>query len=82
MSKKRIISEIWLCKYHRKICTRKLFTSKFNFNFKRSLFKATAILLPLLGLTWLFGLLVVDGNSLVFAWIFTLLNSFQVNYLF
>ncbi len=50
----------------------------------RSLLKATLILLPLLGLTWVFGLLTVDQNSSVFAWIFTLLNSAQVciiNYL-
>ena len=36
------------------------------------------ILLPLLGLTWLFGFLAVNKESMVFAWIFTLLNSLQV----
>ena len=44
----------------------------------RSILKATVILLPLLGFTWLFGLLAVDENSLVFAWLFTLFNIFQV----
>lgn len=42
-----------------------------------SILKATVILLPLLGFTWLFGLLAVDENSLVFAWLFTLFNIFQ-----
>ena len=40
--------------------------------------KAAVILLPLLGLTWLFGFLAVNKESMVFAWIFTLLNSLQV----
>lgn len=45
----------------------------------RSIIKGTLILLPLLGLTWLFGLLTVNENTTVFAWIFTILNSFQVH---
>jgi len=44
----------------------------------RSLLKSTIILLPLLGLTWVFGLLAVNQNTIIFAWIFTILNSFQV----
>ena len=44
----------------------------------RSLLKATVVLLPLLGLTWVFGLLTVDQNTAFFAWIFTILNSLQV----
>ena len=46
----------------------------------RSLLKATIVLLPLLGLTWVFGLLAVNQNTIIFAWIFTILNSFQVLY--
>ena len=45
---------------------------------QRSLLKATVILLPLLGLTWLFGLLTLNSNSTVFAWLFTIFNSLQV----
>ena len=45
----------------------------------RTLLKATVILLPLLGITWMFGLLAVNQESSVFAWIFTILNSLQVN---
>ena len=41
--------------------------------------KATVILLPLLGITWVFGILAVNENSVVFPWIFTVLNSLQVN---
>ena len=36
------------------------------------------ILLPLLGITWVFGILAVNQESSVFAWIFTILNSLQV----
>ncbi|XP_029638725.1 cadherin EGF LAG seven-pass G-type receptor 1 isoform X1 [Octopus sinensis] len=40
--------------------------------------KATAVLLPLLGLTWTFGFLSVDSSStLVFTYIFTILNCLQ-----
>ena len=41
--------------------------------------KATIILLPLLGITWVFGLLAVNQESSVFAWTFTVLNSLQVS---
>ena len=48
----------------------------------RMILKATIILLPLLGITWVFGLLAVNQESSVFAWIFTVLNSLQVIDLF
>ena len=44
----------------------------------RSLIKGSLILLPLLGLTWVFGLFAVNENTAVFAWLFTILNSLQV----
>jgi len=40
--------------------------------------KASVILLPLLGLTWVLGLFAVNRNTLVFAWLFTIFNSLQV----
>ncbi|XP_065910885.1 adhesion G protein-coupled receptor L3-like isoform X2 [Dysidea avara] len=43
----------------------------------RKLLLATVILLPLLGLTWVFGLLAVNHETSVFSWIFTILNSLQ-----
>ncbi|XP_073252173.1 adhesion G-protein coupled receptor D1-like isoform X2 [Porites lutea] len=44
--------------------------------FKKSL-KACVILSPLLGVTWIFGLLAVTDAGLVFQYIFTILNSAQ-----
>lgn len=44
----------------------------------RATLKAILILLPLLGLTWVFGILTIDRNTTVFAWLFTILNSTQV----
>jgi len=46
--------------------------------FFRMVLKATLVLLPLLGITWVFGILAVNEESVAFAWIFTILNSFQV----
>lgn len=40
--------------------------------------KASLVLQPLLGLTWLFGLFAINENTTVFAWLFTLSNSLQV----
>ena len=45
----------------------------------RALLIAAFILLPLLGLTWMFGILTVNANSTVFAWLFTIFNSLQVS---
>ena len=42
--------------------------------------KATVVLLPLLGLSWVFGLLAVNRNTSVFAWLFTVVNSLQVKW--
>ena len=40
--------------------------------------KAVIVLLPLLGLTWIIGILAVNNDTQVFAWIFAVLNSLQV----
>ena len=48
--------------------------------YDRAILKATVILLPLLGLTWIFGLLAINEDLTVFAWIFTVLNSSQVRF--
>lgn len=47
----------------------------------RRLLKATAVILPLLGITWALGLLAVnaDDGTLVFAYLFTIFNSLQVS---
>lgn len=44
----------------------------------RTILRATLILLPLLGITWLFGILTLNRNATVFAWLFTIFNSLQV----
>ena len=49
------------------------------FNLCREILKAAMFLLPLLGLTWLIGILAVNNETQVFAWIFAILNSLQVS---
>ncbi|KAM7425825.1 hypothetical protein ABFA07_022798 [Porites harrisoni] len=44
--------------------------------------KACAVLFPLLGLTWVFGILSVTDAGLVFQYIFTILNSLQGLFIF
>ncbi|KXJ29080.1 uncharacterized protein LOC110252281 [Exaiptasia diaphana] len=39
--------------------------------------KATAVILPLLGITWVFGLLAFNTATLAFKYIFAILNSLQ-----
>ena len=48
----------------------------------RALLKAAVIVVPILGCTWVFGVLAVNEDTVVFAWIFTIFNSLQVTYLF
>jgi hypothetical protein len=47
-----------------------------------ALLKAFVILLPLLGFTWVIGLLAVSPYATVFAWIFLFLNAFQGVFIF
>ena len=39
--------------------------------------KASAVLLPLLGITWLFGLLSFSSDTISFKYIFAIFNSLQ-----
>ena len=52
--------------------------SIFIYHVYRGLLKAAVIVIPILGCTWIFGLLTINEDTLVFAWIFTILNSLQV----
>ena len=45
----------------------------------RCLLKAVIMLLPLLGMTWIIGIFAVSNETQVFAWIFAIFNSLQVN---
>ena len=40
------------------------------------------MLLPILGLTWVFGLLAVNSATIVFQYLFTVFNSFQGLFIF
>uniref|UniRef100_A0A3Q3W1K0 G-protein coupled receptors family 2 profile 2 domain-containing protein n=1 Tax=Mola mola TaxID=94237 RepID=A0A3Q3W1K0_MOLML len=44
--------------------------------------KAVAVLLPILGISWIFGVLAVNRNSLVFLYIFAVFNSLQGFFVF
>jgi hypothetical protein len=39
--------------------------------------KGSAVLLPILGLTWVFGLLVFNRDTVVFKYLFAIFNSLQ-----
>lgn len=41
--------------------------------------KAVAVLLPILGISWIFGVLAVNTHSLPFLYIFAVFNSLQVS---
>lgn len=42
--------------------------------------KAVAVLLPILGISWIFGVLAVNTHSLPFLYIFAVFNSLQVHF--
>ncbi|XP_029294812.1 adhesion G-protein coupled receptor D1 isoform X2 [Cottoperca gobio] len=44
--------------------------------------KAVAVLLPILGISWIFGVLAVNTHSLPFLYIFAVFNSFQGFFVF
>ncbi|XP_070551395.1 adhesion G protein-coupled receptor L4-like isoform X2 [Ptychodera flava] len=48
----------------------------------RASLKAAIVLLPLLGMTWLFGLLSVNQHTIFFEYIFAILNSLQGLFIF
>ncbi|XP_065903442.1 adhesion G protein-coupled receptor L4-like [Dysidea avara] len=58
---------------HSKLSTEKVTA----FNTVKSLLKAAVIIVPLLGCTWVLGLLAVNEETVVFAWLFTITNSLQ-----
>ena len=49
-----------------------------SFSFSRSGVKAALVLMPLLGITWAFGLLSVNSDTVAFQYLFAIVNSLQV----
>ncbi|EDV26166.1 uncharacterized protein TRIADDRAFT_55994 [Trichoplax adhaerens] len=47
----------------------------------KTISKALLILLPILGLTWIFGILSTNDQSIIFSYIFVILNGLQVRIL-
>ena len=45
---------------------------------QRRLFKATVILVPVMGFTWIIGLFAVGEEGKVFAYLFVIASAFQV----
>ncbi|CAB1319682.1 unnamed protein product [Coregonus sp. 'balchen'] len=41
--------------------------------------KAVAVLLPILGISWIFGVLAINDHSLMFQYMFAVFNSLQIN---
>ncbi|KAJ8379916.1 hypothetical protein SKAU_G00006940 [Synaphobranchus kaupii] len=44
--------------------------------------KAVAVLLPILGISWVFGVLAINGHSLLFQYMFAVFNSLQGFFIF
>lgn len=50
--------------------------------FPRAGVKGMIVLLPLLGLTWVFGIMAINKDTIVFQYLFAILNSLQVRKLY
>ena len=48
------------------------------FFFLRTTARVSLVLLPLLGISWVFGVFAVNDDTVVFQYIFTISNSIQV----
>lgn len=60
----------------------KMCIDEFEFNRLRKIARLTLVLMPIFGLSWVFGVLAVNKELLIFQYIFTGLNSFQGVFLF
>ena len=62
--------------------SQKMFLNEVEFNKLRRVARLTLLLMPVFGLSWVFGVLAVNKELLVFQYVFTALNSFQGLFLF
>ena len=53
-----------------------------SFVLRRSGIKSAVVLFPLLGVTWLFGILALDRKTIVFQYLFAIFNSLQGFFIF
>ena len=53
-----------------------------SFVLRRSGIKSTVVLFPLLGVTWLFGILALDSKTIAFQYLFAIFNSLQGFFIF
>ena len=61
----------------RQMMTTRYMQDKTQIGKVRAGFKASAVVLPLLGITWLFGLLSFNSQTIAFQYIFAICNSLQ-----
>ncbi|XP_056016129.1 adhesion G protein-coupled receptor L3-like [Ostrea edulis] len=69
------------------VAMRALFSSSFMIKKSirdkaRSGIRGTCALLPVLGLTWVFGILYIDENTIIFGYLFAVFNSLQGLFIF
>lgn len=46
----------------------------------RNALKSVCTLIPVLGVTWIFGIFAINEDAIVFQYIFTIANSIQVRF--
>lgn len=62
--------------------SQKMSVEENEFNRLRQTARLTLILMPVFGLTWVFGILSVNEQTIIFQYIFTAVNSFQGVFIF
>ena len=63
---------------HRWQCIQPQCISNVNFHFFSTTLRGVVILIPTLGLSWIFGIITVNHDAVVWKYIFAVLNSIQV----